>query len=137
MSNWLSIDHRWAWLLLFGVFSTVVVARAVGRFRSRVPRANSRRIAGEIIADRLKALRRLSYADLRQRRTETPCETVVGPDGWKYQVETLVSWDSPRRNEGNLRVIVSIDGGGVSAFKPLVGTFIMAPDGSFIGEDSP
>ena len=134
MKGLLATDHNWAWLLLAGVLSAAVVARIVGRFRSRVPRAKSRRLAAEIIADRLKELRRLSYADLLQRRTETSCETVVGPDGWEYQVETMVSWDSPRRKDGNLRVIVSIDGGGVSAFKPLVGNFVMTPHGAFLGE---
>jgi hypothetical protein len=131
MSDWLASDRHWLWLLLIGV-SAAFVARVVIRLRSRVPRAKSRRIAGEIIADRLKALRRLSYADLLRRRTETSCDTVIGLDGWEYQVETQVFWDEPKKKGGNLRVMVSVDGGGVSAFKPLLGAFVIAPDGSFI-----
>jgi hypothetical protein len=124
------------WILATGILSAAVVARVVIRFRSRVPRTKSRRIAGEIIADRLKALRRLSYADLLRRRTETPCETVIGPDGWEYQVETQVSWDEPKKKGGKLRVMVSVDGGGAGALKPLLGDFIIAPDGSFAGKGS-
>ena len=132
MKGLLATDHNWAWLVLAGVLAAAIVARVVSRLRSRVPRAKSRRIAGEIIADRLKALRHISYADLLARRGETPCEIVVGPDGSKYQVETDVFWDEPDKKGGNLRVMVLVDGGGVSAFKPLLGAFVVAPDGSFI-----
>lgn len=136
MRDLLSTDYHWVWILVTGILSAAVVARVVIRFRSRVPRTKSRRIADEIIADRLKALRRLSYADLLRRRTETPCETVIGPDGWEYQVETQVSWDEPKNKGGNLRVMVSVDGGGAGALKPLLGAFIIAPDGSFAGKRS-
>jgi len=42
-------------------------------------------------------------------------------------------WDSPRQ-PGNLRVIVAIDDGGWRAFRPLSADFIVASDGSFVGE---
>lgn len=84
------------------------------------------------MADRLNAMRGLSYAELLQRRTETSCETVIGSDGWDYQVETQVFWDEPNKKAGNLRVMVSVDGGGVSALHPLLSAFAIAPDGSFI-----
>jgi hypothetical protein len=133
MRDLLSSDSHWLWILLTGILSAAVIARVVIRFRSRVPRAKSRRIAAEIIDHRLEALRRLSYADLLQRRAETPCDTVIGPDGWEYQVETQVFWDEPSKKGGNLRVMVSVDGGGTSVLKPLFGAFIIAPDGSFVG----
>jgi hypothetical protein len=133
MRDLLSSASHWLWILLTGILSAAVVARVVIRFRSRVPRAKSRRIAAEIIDHRLEALRRLSYADLLQRRAETPCDTVIGPDGWEYQVETQVFWDEPSKKGGNLRVMVSVDGGGASVLKPLLGAFIIAPDGSFVG----
>jgi len=136
MSGLFSSDSHGAWILFTGILAATVVALVVIRFRSRVPRAKSRRIAVEIIADRLKALRRLSYADLLQARAETPCDTVIGPDSWEYQVETQVSWDEPNKKGGNLRVMVSVDGGGASALKPLLGAFIIGPDGSLVGEGS-
>ncbi|HKW53481.1 MAG TPA: hypothetical protein VJO12_07305 [Stellaceae bacterium] len=61
---------------------------------------------------------------------------MVGPDGLKYQVETDVFWDEPARKGGDLCVMVSVDGGGVSAWKPMLGSFIIASDGSFISEGS-
>jgi hypothetical protein len=48
-------------------------------------------------------------------------------------VEVLALWDEGRPG-GNLRVMVSIDDGGWRAFKPLTEDFIIAPDGSFVGE---
>lgn len=49
-----------------------------------------------------------------------------------YQLESEVLWDG--NAGGDIRVLVAVDGGGVSAFKPLTGDFILAPDGSFVGE---
>ncbi|MEI2731013.1 MAG: hypothetical protein V9G08_03230 [Dermatophilaceae bacterium] len=42
-------------------------------------------------------------------------------------------WDNPKRKD-NLRVALSIDDGGRRAFMPLTESFIVAPDGTFIGE---
>ena len=58
--------------------------------------------------------------------------SVVGEDGKTYQLETQVFWDS--KKGGDIRVMVAADDGGFSAFKPLTYDFIMAPDGSFVGE---
>ena len=126
--------HCWAWIVLAGILAAAVVALLAIRMRSRMRSANSRLVAQGIIAERLSVLRRVSYSDLLQRSTETPCDTVIGLDGGEYQVETEVCWNEPHLKAGNLRVMVSVDGGSVSAFKPLLGTFIMAPDGSFVGE---
>jgi hypothetical protein len=41
-------------------------------------------------------------------------------------------WDG--REEENLRVIAAIDDGGWRALSPLSEDFIVAPDGSFVGE---
>jgi len=57
---------------------------------------------------------------------------VQGPDGKRYQIERQAFWDSEK--DGNIRVMVSADDAGWSAFKPLSGAFIISPDGSFIGE---
>jgi hypothetical protein len=57
---------------------------------------------------------------------------MVGVSGTRYQVEITAFWDSGK--PGNLRVLAAIDDGGWRAFKPLSTDFIMAPDGSFVGE---
>ena len=57
---------------------------------------------------------------------------VDGSSGRWYQIETSVFWDGAK--DRDLRVIVSIDDGGWRAFAPMTDDFIMAPDGSFVGE---
>ena len=52
--------------------------------------------------------------------------------GVKYQVEIQAFWDDRKRR--NVRVVSSIDDGGLRAFFPLTATFIIAPDGSCVGE---
>jgi hypothetical protein len=76
-------------------------------------------------------LRATSYDDLRKYFDEEHKE-VAGPSGTEYQIETLAVWDS--RSEGDLRIVVSIDDGGLRAIAPMTDGFIMHPDGSFVGE---
>ena len=94
----------------------------------------SREIARAIIEDRLKELRKLSYGELVKLVGQVTCDCMNGPDGEEYQVEIESRWDS--KTGGNIRVIVAVDGPGISTFRPLTGNFIMSADGSFIGEKS-
>jgi hypothetical protein len=57
---------------------------------------------------------------------------VTGPSGTTFQLEALAFWDDRKRE--NFRVVVAIDDGGMSAFVPMSEDFIVAPDGSFLGE---
>lgn len=100
---------------------------------SRRWRRTSREVARTILAERLEGLKTLSYGTLLARRGETAHDCVAGADGREYQVETTVAWDSPKRQD-RLRVMVSVDGGAVSALRPFDGAFIIAPDGSLPGE---
>ena len=79
----------------------------------------------------ISRLRTMTYADLRKYFDEEQNE-VIGPSGTEYQIETLAVWD--RAPEGDLRIFVSIDDGGIRAIVPLTDGFIMRPDGSFVGE---
>ena len=94
----------------------------------------SREIARAIIENRLKELRRFSYGALVKLVGQVSCDQLNGTDGGEYQVETETRWDS--KAGGDIRVIVAVDGPGVSTFRPLTGTFIMSADGSFVGENS-
>jgi hypothetical protein len=89
-------------------------------------------IARAIIDDKLNALRNVSYGALVRSVGQVSCEPVNGPDGEEYQMEIETRWDS--KTGGNIRVIVSVEGPGVSTLKPLTGDFIKSADGSFIGE---
>ncbi len=90
--------------------------------------------AREILTRQLGELRKLSYAELRRLMDNPPGEVEVsGLSGTLYQLEVEVRWDSPNSHE-NIRVMVSIDDGGLRAFHPLMDDFIKAPDESFVGE---
>jgi len=106
------------------------MAKGKRRRRKRADESEAR----TVLATRLSALRRLTYGELVDRflgKVETE-ETVAASGRW-YQIEIQGFWDS--RPGGNLRVMGSIDEGkGWRAFKPLTDDFIIAPDGSFVGE---
>jgi hypothetical protein len=66
------------------------------------------------------------------RRDIDDAQTRKADSRREYQVDTLVLWDG---GPPNLRVMVTVDDGGWSAFWATVkASFIKAPDGSFVGE---
>jgi hypothetical protein len=94
-----------------------------------------KREARSILEWRIAELRRESYASLVAKWLRQPdAEQISGESGVGYQVEIEAIWDDPREEGGNLRVLASIDDGGWRAMLPLTDDFIIAPDGSFIGE---
>lgn len=88
--------------------------------------------ARTLLASELSAWRARPYADLVSQMKEPFAFEIEATSGARYQVEIEVFWDD--KPEGNVRVIGSIDDGGWRAFAPLSDSFIMAPDGSFVGE---
>jgi hypothetical protein len=88
--------------------------------------------AREILAGVISELRTRSREDLRALLGSPYTQEIAGPSGTTYQIEVQAFWDD--KSELNLRVLGSIDDGGFSAFKPLTDDFIVAPDGSFVGE---
>jgi hypothetical protein len=91
-------------------------------------------IARAIIERKLREFRARSYRELAEWVGQVRSDRSNGPDNAEYQVETEVRWDG--KTGGNIRVIVAADGPGVSAFRPLVGAFIMSADDSLL-EDNP
>jgi len=87
-----------------------------------------------LLAHECEMWRKRSYAELVATMGRDCCEhsDVVGPSGTTYQVEVNVFWDGAPGP--NVRVLLSIDDGGWRAFVPLTDSFIMAPDGSFVGD---
>jgi len=87
-----------------------------------------------MVLDALVAELRLEpYAALVARYlNESDSRTVVAESGGSYQVEVQASWDGGA--PGDLRVLIAIDDGGWRAFIPLCTDFIVAADGSFVGE---
>jgi hypothetical protein len=91
-------------------------------------------VARGVINQELDKLRRLPYKELLGFRDRSVSSWLTGEDGKQYQMEVQAHWD--RKKDGDLRVMVSIDDGGLRAFFPVSGDFIVSPDGSFVGEDS-
>jgi hypothetical protein len=76
--------------------------------------------------------RERTHAELAAAMGRIDIAEVRGGSGAIYQIEIQVLWDD--KEQRNLRVLGAIDDGGVSAFRPLNEDFIMAPDGSVLGE---
>ena len=88
--------------------------------------------AKDILTKELEAYRKQSYEDLLRLINTQDTQEVTGHSGTVYQLEFQAVWDG--KKDGNLRIIGAIDDGGLRAFTPLTEGFIIAQDGSFIGE---
>lgn len=87
--------------------------------------------ANALLSAHLRGYRARPYRDLAALVREPESTELVGSSGARYQVEVLAVWDA--RPDGDLRVIGAIDNGGLRAFVPLSADFMVAPDGSFVG----
>ncbi len=90
------------------------------------------REARTILTEHLRRYRAMSYRDLQRLLKEQDCVEARGPSGVCYQVEIHAVWDD--RPGGSLRVFGHVDDGGLRAFFPPTESFIVTPDGSFVGE---
>ena len=72
------------------------------------------------------------YADLIRLLDRTTHIDMDGASGTKYQIDIEIVWDGAPN--GDLRVMGAIDDGGVRANLPLTHSFILRPDGTFVGE---
>jgi hypothetical protein len=89
--------------------------------------------AQAILRRQVEHLRRTSYAELCTQLDEPQAFEVESPSGRVFQLEVLTFLDDKRARD--LRVIVAIDDStGMRVFDYLSASFIMAPDGSFVGE---
>ncbi len=88
--------------------------------------------ARSILRNHLDRFRSRKRAELFELIAEPENFSVDGAAGLDYQLEFLAVWDD--RTDGDLRVMGSIDDGGISAWLPMTEAFILAPDGSFVGE---
>ncbi len=85
----------------------------------------------EILSGEESRLRRMSYSEL-QRFVQPEVRELRGKTGAEYQLEVQAFIEDKKR--GHLRVMVDIDDKGWRAFAPLGDSFIVTPDGSFVGE---
>ena len=90
--------------------------------------------AQSILSQCLRSYRSLSREELAVRVSEGRVDTkeVVSSSGTKYQIEAQFVWDA--KPNGDVRVIISVDDGGISALVPITDSFIRGSDGRFVGE---
>ena len=88
--------------------------------------------AHAIVDKELQRYRVMTYRDLQRLLKERDLLEIHGPSGASYQLEVEAVWDD--RPGGNLRVFAHIDDRGLRALAPLTEDFIIAPNGSFVGE---
>lgn len=88
--------------------------------------------AKSILEQELGRYRKLSYPELLSLVDCIETFERLSPSGVTYQLEVEVFFDAESRRD--LRVMGTIDDGGWRAWRPLSDDFIMAPDGSFVGE---
>src|SRR4030081_1787283 len=97
------------------------LSRPVRLLRTLMDKSEARKILGEQLA------RFNSYAELvplvESKRVEN--FEVHGTSGTKYQVEGQFFWDDKRGR--TVRVVGSIDDGGIRAFVPLTATLLVSP----------
>ena len=89
--------------------------------------------ASQLLGEELARYRAFPYSELQSRIGDAICTQVVGAGGSTYQLEINFAWDD--RPGGDIRVMGGIDDGGWRAFLPLCDSFIMTPDGRFVGEE--
>ena len=89
--------------------------------------------AKTVLAEVIARYRDRDYGALARLLGNPEIFEAPGHSGKLYQIEAEALWDD--KAEDNLRLIVSIDDGGLlSSFSPMSDDFVMAPDGSFVGE---
>ena len=89
--------------------------------------------AKTLLENALRLFRDKPYSILSSMIEKEPdISEVTGELGTKYQIEIQIFWDDKPFN--NVRVLGSIDDGGLRAFSPLSADFIKSPSEDFIGE---
>jgi hypothetical protein len=88
--------------------------------------------ARKVLSDRMGKLRALSYRELVTRVDSVLNEEIARDSERSWQLEFEVVWDD--EPSGNVRVMGTIDDGGLRDFVPLTDSFIKAPSGEFVGE---
>ncbi|WP_171160174.1 hypothetical protein [Usitatibacter palustris] len=88
--------------------------------------------AQKVLDQWLTKLRAVSYRELASRVDSVTTDEVARDSERSWQLEVQVLWDD--EPNGNIRVVVSVDDGGLRAFVPVTKSFVKSPSGEFVGE---
>ena len=90
--------------------------------------------ARAVLVEKLAAWRQRPYAELASMVGSHSVIEACGASGAEYQIEIEVLWDSPRERVNVLVMGAVDDGRFLASLTPLCASFIVAPDGRFVGE---
>lgn len=91
--------------------------------------------ARHILDAELDGYRQMTYSQLAARSGSSVVVTRRGQSGTEYTIELDIMLDDPRKSQGNLRIVASIDDGRLpSSITPFTRGFLMTPDGDRFGE---
>jgi hypothetical protein len=90
--------------------------------------------ARSVLKTELAKYRAKPYRELVTLIGNTQTLEVLASSGATYQIEVEAMWDDPMRPNDVLRVLGSVDDGGIRAFVPLIDSFLVTPTGEFVGE---
>jgi hypothetical protein len=85
-----------------------------------------------ILRQELAHFRSEPYEELAKRIGQIRTKEVNAPSGAAYQIEIQFFWDN--KAKGDIRVMGSIDDGGIRTLVPLTDDFIIDPHGNFVDE---
>jgi hypothetical protein len=87
-----------------------------------------------VLAKLLSEYSEKCYNELQYLLSTQDTSEVSTKSGNKYQLEFQAVWDD--KKGGNLRVIGSIDDGGIKSFAPITYDFVITSDGEFVGDET-
>lgn len=85
-----------------------------------------------LLERKVDELRALPYEQLQAMVGTVDKEELQANDGGLVVLQIMGFWDD--RKKGHVRILVNADDGGLRAFLPRSSSFIVGPDGRFIGE---
>jgi hypothetical protein len=88
--------------------------------------------AQRILDEWMAKLRAVPYRELASRVDSVTTDELARDSERSWQLEIQVLWDD--EPDGNVRVMVSIDDGGLRAFVPMTKSFIKSRTGEIVGE---
>ena len=88
--------------------------------------------AQKILSEWVVKLRTVPYRELASRVDSVTTDELMRDSERSWQLEIQVLWDD--EPDGNVRVMVSIDDGGLRAFVPMTESFIKSRTEEFVGE---
>ena len=90
------------------------------------PPAMDKEEALSLLKDFLDQLESAGYETLSARVGENDALEVTGPSGKPYQIEYDIVWDH-KPPHGDIRILGSVDDGGLRAFAPLTDSRLVPP----------